>query len=148
MYLLDTNHCSSIVGGNPNILRQIQNKGSVLVASCVVVQGELLFMAENSQQKTANLTMIQAFPSGIFLYPIDSKAANIYGKLKAEILNYFGPKDKQKRRRTKVEELGISDNDLWIAAIALSQKLIIVSADKDFTRIQQVSYLVVESWLD
>ncbi|WP_373270749.1 PIN domain-containing protein [Nostoc sp. T09] len=44
-------------------------------------------------------------------------------------------------------DLGFDENDLWIAAVALQYSLIVVSADSDFQRIQQVRKLSVESWL-
>lgn len=43
--------------------------------------------------------------------------------------------------------VGVSENDLWIAAIAKSRNLVIVSIDSDFARIQDIADLQVESWL-
>ncbi|MCC5644109.1 hypothetical protein LC607_14355 [Nostoc sp. CHAB 5824] len=48
------------------------------------------------------------------------------------MFNQFAPKEKSKRRKTKITDLGFGENDLWIAAIALQQNLTIVSADSDF----------------
>lgn len=62
-------------------------------------------------------------------------------------MKQFGPKEKTKRRKTKITELGFDENDLWIAAIALQHNLTIVSADSDFQRIQQARALSVECWL-
>jgi tRNA(fMet)-specific endonuclease VapC len=39
--------------------------------------------------------------------------AELYGRFKAELIRHFGSKERQKRRRTKIEAIGISDNDLW-----------------------------------
>ncbi|MEH2339281.1 hypothetical protein [Nostoc sp.] len=55
--------------------------------------------------------------------------ANTYGQLKAALFNEFPPKEKSKRRKTKITDLGFAENDLWIA---LQQNLTIVSADRDF----------------
>ncbi len=63
------------------------------------------------------------------------------------IINQFAPKEKSKRRKAKITDLGFDENDLWIAAIALQHSLTVVSADSDFQRIQQVKTLSVESWL-
>ncbi len=147
MYLLDTNHCSSAILGNSNILRRIAELENTQMATCVIVQGELTDMAERSQRKESNFALIRRFVQGIYIYNIDGVTAENYGQLKAALIGQFGPKEKSKRRKTKITELGFDDNDLWIAAIAIQYNLTIVSADSDFQRIQQVRTLSVESWL-
>ncbi|WP_242054957.1 hypothetical protein [Nostoc flagelliforme] len=87
------------------------------------------------------------FNRGIYIYNIDRQTANTYGQLKAALFNQFAPKEKSKRRKTKITDLGFGENDLWITSIALQQNLTIVSADSDFQHIQQVRTLSVESWL-
>lgn len=147
MYLLDTNHCSGAILANSNILRRIAEVENTLIATCVIVQGELIDMAERSQRQETNLALVKRFLQGIYIYNVDPVTADIYGSLKAAIFDQFGPKEKTKRRKTKITELGFDENDLWIAAIALQHNLTIVSADSDFERIQQVKALSVESWL-
>ena len=147
MYLLDTNHCSGIIFGNLGILRRVAQVGESLIATSIITHGELIFMAQKSEQKTTNLVRVKEFLEDINLYFVDEKAADIYGEFKAEIISHFGPKEKNKRRKTKIEHLGISDNDLWIAAIAIRHNLTIVSRDSDFERMGQVKALSVESWL-
>ena len=69
---------------------------------------------------------------------MDEITANLYGQIKASLFKQFAPKEKSKRRKTKIINLGFDDNELWITAIALQHQLTIVSADSDFTRIKQV----------
>ncbi len=147
MYLLDTNHCSRIIQGDATVLHRLREKGNTIVATSVIVVGELVFMAENSQQKTANLKVVQAFVQSIDIYQIDKEIAEIYGQFKAEIISRFGPREKSRRRTITIEELGVSDNDLWIAATAIRHNLTIVSADSDFQRMQQVRVFPLECWI-
>lgn len=39
-----------------------------------------------------------------------------------------------------------SENDLWIASVAIRHELIVVSADADFVRMKQVWSFPLESW--
>jgi tRNA(fMet)-specific endonuclease VapC len=147
MYLLDTNHCSFAILGNPTVLSRLAAIENSLVSTCVIVQGELVDMAERSQRQEDNLTLIYSFLMGIYIHNIDEFTATIYGQLKAALFKQFAPKEKKKRRKTKITDLGFGENDLWIAAIAIQHNLIIVSADSDFQRIRQVRTLTVESWI-
>ncbi|WP_062291265.1 type II toxin-antitoxin system VapC family toxin [Nostoc piscinale] len=122
-------------------LSQIQLSTSVIVAE------ELRFMAQNSQQKAANLIKINAFLQRINLYGIDKETTEIYGDFKSELIKHFGPKEKIKRSTIQLNTIGISENDLWIAATALRHSLIIVSCDSDFKRMQQVREIAWESWV-
>lgn len=146
MYLLDTNHCSRLLQGHPIIVKKLQELGSVPIATCVVVRGELIFMAQKSARKTENLHHVHQFLNDILVYPIDEESADIYGKLKSDLLNYFGPKEKAQRRKVQTTKLGFSENDLWIAAIAKRYALTIVSADNDFERMKEVSAISTEQW--
>jgi tRNA(fMet)-specific endonuclease VapC len=147
MYLLDTNHCSRIIQGNPTVLQAILSRRNAGVALSVIVQGELLFMAENSERRAENLDHVQTFLKMFDLYPVSDEISRTYAQLKANLLNTFGPKDKTQRRTTRIQSLGLDDNDLWIAATALQHSLILVTADGDFNRIQQSCNLQLESWI-
>lgn len=146
MYLLDTNHCSRLLQGHPSIINKLKKLEETPIATCVIVRGELIFMAQKSERKAENLHQIHQFLDDILVYPIDDETADIYGTLKAAILERFGPKEKAQRRKTETTKLGFSENDLWIAAIAKRYGLTVVSADSDFERLKEVEELFVEQW--
>jgi tRNA(fMet)-specific endonuclease VapC len=104
-------------------------------------------MMTKSQQRAANLAILEEFLQDIAIYRIDEETAEIYGQLKTRIFNHFAPKDPAKRRKTNILSLGFGDNDLWIAAIALQHNLILVSCDSDFQRMQEAQPLTLESWM-
>jgi tRNA(fMet)-specific endonuclease VapC len=146
MYLLDTNHCSHLLNSHPKVVQKLEEMGDTLVATCVIVRGELIFMAFRSEQKATNLERLANFFQEIKIYPIDEMAADIYGEIKSAVYDRFGPREKAKRKKTKLETLGFSENDLWIAAVAMRHGLTVVSADSDFQRLQEVAKLSSETW--
>lgn len=146
VYLLDTNACSRVIQGDSTIINRIVEVGEAQVATCVIVQAELLYMAYKSEQKARNLAQVKMFLQDITIYFLDEEAADIYAQFKVAILDRFGPQEKKKRRKTRIENLGIGENDLWIAAIALRNGLTIVSSDSDFQRMQAVKPISLESW--
>ncbi len=58
MYLLDTNHCSLAIQHQPDIIAQLSALGQAQVLTCVIVQAELIYMAENSQKQRNNLQLL------------------------------------------------------------------------------------------
>jgi tRNA(fMet)-specific endonuclease VapC len=147
MFLLDTNHCSYAILGNTQILDRLANLGNVSISTCTIVKGELVDMTARSQQRQANLALVQRFLLGLNIYPIDQTTAEIYGNLKAAVFDRYAPKDKTQRRRTSITQLGIGENDLWIAAVALQHQLTLLTTDRDFFRIQAVQSFNLESWV-
>ncbi len=133
--------------GVPSVANHLRSLGQVQLATSVIVAGELRFMAQNSQEKAANLIKINLFLRRINLYGIDKETTEIYGDFKSEIIKQFAAKDKNKRKTTKLHTIGISENDLWIAATAIRHSLIIVSCDSDFERMRQVREFSLQSWV-
>ncbi|BAU12542.1 hypothetical protein LEP3755_30720 [Leptolyngbya sp. NIES-3755] len=146
MYLLDTNHCSYIIDNDPRVIAEFRSRSEASFAISIITYGELLYMVEKSSQKAGNLRTVQSFLDTIGLYLLDEETGIIYSQLKIAIFNQFAPKDQAKRRKASIQTLGFDDNDLWIAATALQHNLTLVSADSDFTRMQQVCPLTLESW--
>ncbi len=147
MFFLDTNHCSYAILGNTQILDRLTNLGNVSISTCTIVKGELIDMAARSQQRQTNLALVQNFLLGLNIYPIDQTTAEIYGNLKAAVFDRYAPKDKAQLRRTSITQLGMGENDLWIAAVALQHQLTLLTTDRDFLRIQAVQPFDLESWV-
>lgn len=147
MYLLDTNHCARIIEGDSQIIDRFIAHQSSPAATCVIVHGELLFMAHHSQHADRNLARMTAFLNTIEIVSIDGDACDQYGRIKTAAMERWGPRERARRRHFDLRSLGFSDNDLWIAAIAIRHQLIVVSSDRDFERIAEVSSLRFESWL-
>ncbi|AVI47060.1 hypothetical protein BL14DL4_01831 [Bacillus licheniformis] len=108
----------------------------------------MYFAAYRSDKFAENLFAIESFLKDINIYTCDDKVSKAYGELKSKILSHFGPKEKKKRRRYTLQKAGISENDLWIAAVAIANDMTILSCDSDFKRIQEVQpNLHVTSWI-
>jgi len=146
-YLLDTNHCSFLLKGHPSLIRKMDDLGDAPAATCVIVQGELVFMAHKSDHPSANAQRVSQFLRGIEVLPLDRDTADRYGELKAAVIERFGPREKARRKRTRLAELGFQENDLWIAAVAQRHGLTLVTADSDFARLSRLSDIAVENWL-
>lgn len=129
-YLLDTNICIYIRQKRPaQVLERFTqlNVGEAFLS--VVTFGELLYGVAKSQHRIAALEKLDALVSFLPVLPLPAAAAEHYGKLRAEL--------EQKGQ-------SIGGNDLWIAAHALAEGLVLVSNDeREFRRIPG---LTVENW--
>lgn len=146
--MLDTNHCSRILKNDPVMAQKLREIDHEHIKTCFVVESELYFMAYRSEKTTENLFQVSDLLSVIEVIRCDSMVSRCYGELKAKVLDKFGPKEKSKRRKYTLQKTGISENDLWIASVALAHDLVVVSIDSDFQRIKEAEQnLKVESWL-
>ncbi|NJN62113.1 MAG: type II toxin-antitoxin system VapC family toxin [Coleofasciculaceae cyanobacterium RL_1_1] len=147
MLLLDTNHCSAILNGVPTVLNRLAEHPEDSITICSIIMGELIHMAAQSERQRTNFQCVQALIDPTIVHPIDEDTAKIYGQLKAAVFDRYAPKDRKQRRRTSIGNLGIGDNDLWIAATAIQHHLTLVTADHDFARLQPLSDLAIDTWL-
>jgi len=147
MYLLDTNICIRLMSGNPAIQQRVTMIKGTTINISVIVAGELLYGAYKSSRVTENLSTIYTlFDAVNEIHIVDSETMNIYGMLKAELVERFGPNDKTKFRNFRIESIGFMDNALWIASIAIQHNLILVSADTDIMRLNGIEGLKIENW--
>ena len=107
MYLLDTNHCSQLLENNPIVTQKLSDLGDVIVGTCVIVQGELVFGASISDQREINLHRIKEFLNDINVYKIDQETADIYGNMKAAIFNHFDQRKRQNADNLRKKDLAL-----------------------------------------
>jgi predicted nucleic acid-binding protein len=85
---------------------------------------------------------------------VGRSTGDMYGSLKARLFEKYARKDGRTKIRLKQlvdpdtsEQLGVDENDLWIAAQAIDRKMVLVSSDRDMLRIKEVApELDVEDW--
>lgn len=128
-YLLDTNIVSDLARNPQGVIAdQISSVGESSVCTSIIVSGELRYGAEKSGSK-ALVDRVEIILSAIEVLSFTAPADRHYGKLRQQLTTKGTP---------------IGPNDLLIASHALSEKLIIVTANtREFSR---VPGLIVENW--
>lgn len=129
-YLLDTNICIYIRRDRPEgVLRRFQALRPGEAALSVITFGELLYGAAKSKQSEAAFARLTALAALVPVLPLPAEAAESYGAIRAEL-----------ERKGKM----IGNNDLWIAALAKTEGLTLVTNnEKEFRR---VPGLKVQNW--
>ena len=130
-YLLDTNICIYLMkGGYPKIEKRLTMCRSDEVVLSSIVASELMYGAENSQNREKNLRQLSAFLSGFTILPYGAGSLEPYGKIRAHL-------------RRKGQPIGAADT--FIAAQAVAHNLILVTNnEKEFNRVPN---LRIENWL-
>ena len=131
MYMLDTNTCIYVLNKRS---AELKHKFKVSKDLCIsmVTYAELCFGIENGDAslRGRRWAQIDLFTRLLLTLPLDEAAGKHYGRIRAHL----------KRAGTP-----IGNNDLFIAAHALSTGAILVSNnEREFKR---VPGLVVENWL-
>ncbi len=129
-YLLDTNICIYIAKEHPpHVLKHFQSLSIGSTGMSTITYGELEYGLQKSQQKKANKKILEELVNCIPVLPLTKSTGHWYGKIRNEL-------EKQGRI--------IGNNDLWIAAHALSEKLVLITNNtREFSRIPA---LKVENW--
>ena len=125
-FLLDTNILIGFLNGHTAISNRFAALSALNIP--VIAAGELLYGARNSARAHENLPRYQAFIETCRLLDVSGETAEIYSRVKLEL--------KLKGRR-------IPENDIWIAALAIEQGMVLVTRDRDFSYLDN---LVVQNW--
>ncbi len=129
-YLLDTNICIYIRQRRPEeVWRRFHKLRPGEAALSVITYGELLYGATKSAHRTAALERLRELIHFLPALALPESAAETYGAI-----------------RTDLEAKGeiIGNNDLWIAAHALTSGLTLVTSnEREFRRVRA---LKVQNW--
>jgi tRNA(fMet)-specific endonuclease VapC len=128
MYLLDTCILIHLLERNPGVAARLPLLSTdVTLHASVISEGELLAGVQRlpADERTQETGMIRTLLKRITILAVTSSVAERYGRVRDQL-----------RAGAR--------NDAWIAATALEHDLILVTDDKDFSR---VPGLTVENWV-
>ncbi|MBT8594023.1 type II toxin-antitoxin system VapC family toxin [Polynucleobacter paneuropaeus] len=129
-YLLDTNIVIYVLKRRPIEALEAFNKNANRMAISSITLSELIYGAEKSANVDKNLEAVEDFVSHLDVLSYDAKASQQYGQIKSGL--------------EKRGEL-IGENDIHIAAHAISQGLILVS--NNLREFKRVPNLALENWV-
>ena len=133
MFLFDTDTLSEVMKRDPSpaLLRRLGTTPREQQFTSAVTIGELVFGAERSPRRQHLITQLNhvVLPQ-VAVLPFDRAAAEVYGKLRADL---------------ERDGMPLEIPDLQIAAVALQHGLIVVTGNvRHFGRIRQ---LAVQDWI-
>jgi len=153
-YLLDTNAASVLWdrrhGEHSSIREFLQKVANSPIWISIVVLGEIEYGFKIAPQMDENRKgevrrEMARFPR---ILDVTKHTVGPYSDLRSALFQVYSPKNKRGRltakrpeelwERTSAEELGIQENDLWIAAQAIQYNLVLITEDH-MRRLQEVS---------
>jgi tRNA(fMet)-specific endonuclease VapC len=129
-YLLDTNIVIYVLKRRPKEVLDIFNANASRMAISSITLSELMYGAEKSLSTDKNLEAVEEFVSHLEVLPYDAKASQHYGQIKAAL-----------EKKGQI----IGENDIHIAAHAISHGLILVS--NNVRELKRVPNLALENWV-
>ena len=130
-YLLDTNICIYLTKQqHPALTARFQNLAENEVAMSVITYGELQFGAQKSQKPKQVLEALERLSLAIHVLVMMHDTSQHYGEIRAHLQKQGTP---------------IGNNDLWIAAHARAEGLILVT--NNMREFERVPDLKVENWV-
>ena len=134
-YLLETSTCSLLMAHAPHVVAHFDSLSDAddYVFTCTIVKGEILFG-------------IERLPTGRRRQSLENQVVNLFAGLPClaipeETADYYA----EMKRQAEQQGTPLSDNDLWIAATAMTLNAILVTSDLDFQRITGFG-LRLEDW--
>ena len=131
LFLLDTNIVSAAMADHPKVKAKLSLASGQLI-TCAIVRGEIRYGLERlppGKRRTAfESKATSVFATLVSIEPVTQATADVYGTIK---------------RALEIRGISMGDNDLWVAATALSLGATLVTNDHIFSKIPG---LAVEDW--
>ena len=140
-YLFDTNIWSYAFEQAPFVTDRIKKLEKSQIYLSAVVWGEVIFGAKANRKFSINQYREFIHRDKPLILPIDKQVAEAFGALKAMIFEEKSIKAFRSRKsrasllKTPMasKDMGVHENDLWIAAQALAYNLVLVTSDRMHT---------------
>ncbi len=120
--ILDTNAVSAFFDGVPEVVSEVERAVSLFIP--VVVIGEYLYGLLSSRERAEREVRFRGFCASCQTLRIDEDTAEYYSSV---------------RHRLRLAGKPIPDNDIWIAALARQYGQQILSNDRHFDVVDDVS---------
>jgi tRNA(fMet)-specific endonuclease VapC len=127
--LLDTSAYSAFRRGHPRIAELVRRADEITLSTITI--GELLAGFGRGTRAAANRSELQRFLDSprVTLAPVDVETAQRYALIQVRLRESGTP---------------IPTNDIWIAALAMQERLTVVTTDAHFRNVREISV----AWLD
>ncbi len=119
---LDTNIAADILNGKTDTIQFVRTFDLIFLP--VTVEGELLFGAKNSGKREENLKRFRAFIGSCEILDINHLVAEEYASIRYEL---------------KTKGKPIPENDIWIAAICIVNRVPLFTRDTHFQYIDDIT---------
>lgn len=121
-YLLDTNVIIAFFAGEADTRNSFATADEVFLPSTAI--GELYYGARKSRRPNENLARIDDLVLTNVVLACDGETARRYGEIKDAL---------------RVKGRPLPENDIWIAALARQHDLTLVTRDKHFEQVENLS---------
>jgi tRNA(fMet)-specific endonuclease VapC len=128
-YLLDTNTVSHLIKRHPQATQRLLAVPMHSIGISAITAGELAFGLAKRPEAVALRAAVHEFLRRVDVLPWDADVAQTYGQLRAQMQS---------------EGIGLSALDMQIAAHAVHVKAILVSSDRAFGQLTEITH---ENWL-
>ena len=125
-FLLDTNIVIALFADEAIVKDNLAQTNEIFIPSIVI--GELYYGARKLGRVETNLARVRELAGGSTILVCDAETAQQYGEIK---------------NRSILKGRPLSENDIWIAALARQHDLVLVTRDAHF---QEVESLKTTAW--